>query len=252
MKRIYSVWVENRSGVLSKVSGLFARRSYNIDSLTVGETQDKTKSCMTISSSGTPQTLEQIEKQLNKKLDVIKVRTFDEDKAILREVILIKIKYNSSQRKELMEITDQHIRMVALDGHRIAMRREELREMYEDRKVIIPGKTLLEISRILSGDTEKNVDIFFTDKHVMFTFEDTIVVSRLIEGEYYKIDKMLSSSYRTRSTRSMLKRLPRSLESVRKKSRRFSSLPRASKIHVNRQRCSFPCRWCLPSAFCRP
>ena len=106
MKRIYSVWVENRSGVLSKVSGLFARRSYNIDSLTVGETQDKTKSCMTISSSGTPQTLEQIEKQLNKKLDVIKVRTFDEDKAILREVILIKIKYNSSQRKELMEITE--------------------------------------------------------------------------------------------------------------------------------------------------
>jgi acetolactate synthase-1/3 small subunit len=106
MKKIYSVWVENRSGVLSKVAGLFARRSYNIDSLTVGETQDKTISSMTILSSGTTQTLEQIEKQLNKKLDVIKVRTFGEEQAILREVILLKIKYSSSQRKELMEICD--------------------------------------------------------------------------------------------------------------------------------------------------
>ena len=106
MKRVYSVWVENRSGVLSKVSGLFARRSYNIDSLTVGETQDKTVSSMTIVSSGTNHTLEQIEKQLNKKLDVIKVRTFGEEQAILREVILVKVKYTSSQRKELMEICE--------------------------------------------------------------------------------------------------------------------------------------------------
>ena len=73
-----------------------------------------------------------------------------------------------------------------------------LREMYDDRKIIIPGKTLNEISKILSGDTEKMADIFFTDKHVLFTFDDTIVVSRLIEGEYYKIDKMLSSNYKTR------------------------------------------------------
>ena len=106
MKRIYSVWVENRSGVLSKVAGLFARRSYNIDSLTVGETQDKTISNMTIVSTGTGHTLEQIEKQLNKKLDVIKVRTFSEEKAICREVILLKIKYSSQERRELMEICE--------------------------------------------------------------------------------------------------------------------------------------------------
>ena len=106
MKRIYSVWVENRSGVLSKVAGLFARRSYNIDSLTVGETQDKTVSNMTIVSTGTKQTLEQIEKQLNKKLDVIKVRTFSGEDAILREVILIKVKYSPAERRELMEICE--------------------------------------------------------------------------------------------------------------------------------------------------
>ena len=77
MRRIFSVLVENRSGVLSKVAGLFARRSFNIDSLAVGETDDAAVSLMTILSSGTEQTLEQIEKQLNKKLDIIKVKTFD-------------------------------------------------------------------------------------------------------------------------------------------------------------------------------
>ena len=95
---------------------------------------------------------------------------------------------NGMMTGELMEIIDHHIRMVALDGHRIAMRKSELKEMYDDRKVIIPGKTLNEISKILNGDTEKTA------------FDDTIVVSRLIEGEYYKIDKMLSSNYKTKVT----------------------------------------------------
>ena len=68
MKKIYSVLVENRSGVLCKVAGLFSRRAFNIDSLVVGETDDPSVSCMTIVSSGDNHTLEQIEKQLNKKL----------------------------------------------------------------------------------------------------------------------------------------------------------------------------------------
>ena len=72
MKKIYSVLVENRSGVLCKVAGLFSRRAFNIDSLVVGETDDPSVSCMTIVSSGDNHTLEQIEKQLNKKLDIIR------------------------------------------------------------------------------------------------------------------------------------------------------------------------------------
>ena len=103
MRRIFSVLVENRSGVLCKVAGLFSRRSFNIDSLAVGETDDHAVSLMTIMSSGTEQTLEQIEKQLNKKLDVIKVKTFAESKAITRELMLIKVKYNKSTRREIME-----------------------------------------------------------------------------------------------------------------------------------------------------
>ena len=103
MKRIYSVLVENRSGVLCKVSGLFWRRCFNIDSLAVGETEDKNVSNMVIVSSGDRRTLEQIEKQLNKKLDVIKVKTFDETESINRELMLVKVRYNRTNRKDIME-----------------------------------------------------------------------------------------------------------------------------------------------------
>ena len=103
MKRIYSVLVENRPSVLSRVSGLFARRNFNIDSLVVGETDDPEVSCMTIVSSGDKRTIEQIEKQLNKKIDIIKVNTFEEVQSISRELMLIKVKYNKSNRKDIME-----------------------------------------------------------------------------------------------------------------------------------------------------
>lgn len=106
MKKIYSVLVENHSGVLCKVAGLFSRRCFNIDSLAVGETDDKAVSCMTIVSSGNQRTLEQIEKQLNKKLDIIKVRTFPEELSVSRELMLMKVKYNKSNRKDIMEVCD--------------------------------------------------------------------------------------------------------------------------------------------------
>ncbi len=106
MKRIYSVLVENRSGVLGKVAGLFSRRSFNIDSLVVGETDDPTVSCMTIVSSGDQRIIEQIEKQLNKKIDVIKVKTFGVEESISRELVLIKVKYNRHNRRDIMEICD--------------------------------------------------------------------------------------------------------------------------------------------------
>ena len=103
MKKIYSVLVENRSGVLCNVAGLFSRRCFNIDSLAVGETDDSTVSCMTIVSSGDERTIEQIEKQLNKKLDVIKIKTFDEAASVSRELMLIKVKYNRNNRRDIME-----------------------------------------------------------------------------------------------------------------------------------------------------
>ena len=104
MKKIYSVLVENRSGVLCKVAGLFSRRNFNIDSLAVGETEDNEVSRMTIVSSGDSRTIEQVEKQLNKKLDVIKVKTFFEEDSISRELLFIKVKYNKNNRREIIEI----------------------------------------------------------------------------------------------------------------------------------------------------
>ena len=103
MKRIYSVLVENAAGVLCKVSGLFWRRCFNIDSLAVGETDDPKVSNMIIVSSGDERTLEQIEKQLNKKLDVIKVRTFSENEAVSRELMLVKVKYTKDNRRDIIE-----------------------------------------------------------------------------------------------------------------------------------------------------
>lgn len=105
-KRIYSVLVENRSGVLCKVAGLFSRRCFNIDSLVVGETDDPDVSCMTICSSGDERTIEQIEKQLNKKIDIIEVKTYEERQCISRELMLVKVKYNKGNRREIMEICE--------------------------------------------------------------------------------------------------------------------------------------------------
>lgn len=101
---------------------------------------------------------------------------------------------------ELFEVTGNKLKVVSLDGHRISIRNIELKDTYEDVSVIIPGKTLIEISKILNGGVDDEVSIYFTDKHALFEFENTIVLSRLIEGEYYKIDKMLSSDYETKLT----------------------------------------------------
>lgn len=71
--------------------------------------------------------------------------------------------------------------MVSLDGHRISIRKVELKENFGNIKVVVPGKTLTEVSKILSGETDDDVRIFFTTNHIVFEFEETIVVSRLIE-----------------------------------------------------------------------
>lgn len=104
MRGIFSVLVENRSGVLSKTAGLFARRGYNIDSLAVGETENREISNMTIVSTGDSRVIEQIEKQLNKKIDVIKVRRLQELQSVTRELIMMKVSYNNTTRKDIMEV----------------------------------------------------------------------------------------------------------------------------------------------------
>lgn len=121
-------------------------------------------------------------------------------KEIIRQTIF-SIADNDNNRMmtgELFEIDEDTLKVVSLDGHRISIRKIGLKDTYAPRKIVVPGKTLSEISKILSGDTDKDVNIFFTDNHILFEFDNTIVVSRLIEGEYFRIDQMLSSDYETK------------------------------------------------------
>ena len=99
---------------------------------------------------------------------------------------------------ELFEVKDDQLSVVSLDGHRISIRHIELKDHYDPFKVVVPGKTLQEIVKIISGEMDENVSIYVTSKHILFEFDQTMVVSRLIEGEYFRIDQMLSSDYETK------------------------------------------------------
>ena len=107
---------------------------------------------------------------------------------------------NKLMTGELFEVSGNELKIVSLDGHRISIRKIDLNDSFDDIKVVVPGKTLNEISKILTGGMEDEVRIFFTNNHIVFEFDETVVVSRLIEGEYFKINQMLSNDYETKVT----------------------------------------------------
>jgi acetolactate synthase-1/3 small subunit len=104
MKHTIAVLVENKAGVLSRITGLFARRGFNIDSLAVGPTDDPGISRVTIVVDGDGYTAEQVTKQLNKLIDVLKVRNLQNADIIRRELLMIKVKLSESQRSEIIDI----------------------------------------------------------------------------------------------------------------------------------------------------
>jgi len=124
----------------------------------------------------------------------------------LKEVIrntIFSIAVNDSNRMmtgELFEVKENVLRVIALDGHRVSIKNTVLKADYETVSAIIPGKTLNEISKILPGDAEREVLIFFDTDYVCFRFEETVMISRLIDGEFFKIDSMLSTDYETKVT----------------------------------------------------
>lgn len=105
---------------------------------------------------------------------------------------------NKMMTGELFEVNEGTLKVVGLDGHRIAIRNIKLEGRSDDVRVVIPGKTLQEISKILNANAESFVNIYFTNNHVLFEFDQTHVVSRLIEGDYFKISQMLSNDYETK------------------------------------------------------
>ena len=103
---VFSILVENSAGVLSRVAGLFSRRGYNIDSLTVGETTDPKVSRMTVTVTGDDDVLEQIEKQLSKLIDVKEVVELPAEASVCRELVLVKVECDTTRRKEIIAISD--------------------------------------------------------------------------------------------------------------------------------------------------
>lgn len=133
------------------------------------------------------------------KEDSIEVSQFGLKEVIRQTIFSISdTESNKMMTGELFEIKNNVLRVVSLDGHRISIRKIALKDEVNDKKLIVPGKTLIEISKILSGEAESIVNISYTSNHIVFEFDRTIVVSRLIEGEYFKIDQMLSSDYDTK------------------------------------------------------
>ncbi|MEG0012764.1 MAG: acetolactate synthase small subunit [Cellulosilyticaceae bacterium] len=160
---VISALVENRSGVLSRIAGLFSRRGYNIDSLSVGETDDPTISRMTIVTRADRQMQEQIKKQLNKLVDVIKIVELKEETSVYRELALIKVKAGKNVRAEIIEIANifrSHIVDVSNEALIIEATGDEgkisaltkMLEPYGVKEIIRTGLTALE-----RGDRELKV-----------------------------------------------------------------------------------------------
>ncbi|MFR0866741.1 MAG: DNA polymerase III subunit beta [Eubacterium sp.] len=123
-------------------------------------------------------------------------------KEMIRQTIF-SISNNESNKiltGELFEINGDEFKIASLDLHRVSIRKIQLKESYDDMKAVIPGKTLSEVSKILTGGMDDNVDIYFTKNHVLFELENTIIISRLIEGNFYNINQMLTNDYETKVT----------------------------------------------------
>ena len=106
-------------------------------------------------------------------------------------------------RQTIFSVSDNEnnkLTVTSLDGHRISVRNIELQESYPKMEVIVPGKTLSEVSKILPGEAKDTINLYLTDKHILFEFGETKVVSRLLEGKFYNIGQMLSNDYETKLT----------------------------------------------------
>jgi acetolactate synthase-1/3 small subunit len=106
MKKVFSLLVDNNPGVLSRVAGLFSRRGYNIESLTVGETADPRYSRMTVVASGDDQILDQIRKQLAKLIDVADIKELESETSVCRELVLIKVRVADDQRQSVITMAN--------------------------------------------------------------------------------------------------------------------------------------------------
>ena len=136
--------------------------------------------------------------------EIEKIKSITLSQFSLKEMIrqtLFSISNNENMKVmtgELLEVNSNNLRIIALDGHRISIRKTAIEGEHENIKAVVPGKTLSEISKILSSEVADEVVIYFSNKHIVFEFSNTTVNSRLIDGEFYNVDQMISSDYETK------------------------------------------------------
>lgn len=154
---VLSLLVENSSGVLSRISGLFSRRGYNITSLSVGETENKNISRMTIVVYADEDTLEQIKKQLNKLINTIKITQFDFSNSILRELILIKVKSSPDIRSQIIDIASVFkANILNMNNENIILELTENEDMVENFIELLKPYGILELVRSGCAGISKN------------------------------------------------------------------------------------------------
>ena len=100
----------------------------------------------------------------------------------------------------MIPVTDNELKVVSLDRYRVSVRNVKLNNTYENIKVIVPGKTLNELVKIIPGDAQSEVTLYFTTNHIVFEFDNTVVISRLIEGEFFKINQMITKDHESKIT----------------------------------------------------
>ena len=137
MRHAISVLVENKAGVLARIANLFSARGYNIDSLAVGETEDPSISRMTIIVRGDERILEQIEKQLNKLIDVITVTDFTKKEHVERELILVKVGYSPKEKNKLEAVLKKYLAKLIKHGSGTAIleavgEQQQIRQLLEE------------------------------------------------------------------------------------------------------------------------
>ena len=105
---------------------------------------------------------------------------------------------NAAMSGVYVEVTGDRIRMTTLDGHRISIRVNELKDTYTPVSTIVPSKTLSDLQKIITGDSEKEMTISFARNHIVFEYDETRMVSRVIDGDYFKVESMIRDAYETR------------------------------------------------------
>lgn len=164
-QRTLSILVDNTSGVLQRVAGLFGRRNYNIDSLTVGETADPKYSRMTVVASGDDQVLEQITRQLEKLEDVIKVKVLDPASSVQRELIMIKVRCDAVQRQGIVSLTSIfRAKIIDVGKESIIIEATGATGKLEALVDLLDGFEILEIARTgLTGLSRGANDVTYLD-----------------------------------------------------------------------------------------